>query len=257
MMNLGIRTLKTQLRHWESASIFLHLKSLSLIALCALLSGCGKGAPETERELATRVLAEHVTKVAQPKSVLVFSNPFSEQGGRPAQVYAFEKAGLAGLREGFGSETPLTVVFPKLKPEVARNPGSVQVDPQSATPLSFLVAEQSFSELIQQHSQSDLVVSLIGLPVNLAEFKAWSEPGTPRFALLLPDWRMIGGRDAILRVFQEKKLIAAVVNKPNAPEAGSSLSSDYRAEFERRFLLVTPENAESHLQQFPFLFGLQ
>jgi hypothetical protein len=229
--------------------------SLALAVLvlgCA--SGCTRSAPQSERTVATRVLAEYVAKAAQPKAVLVMSNPFSEQSGRPAEVYAFEKAGIEGLKEGFGPKVPVTVAFPKLKDEVLRDPASVSVDPQTTTPLSFLVAPNAFSEVIQQNAKCDVVVSLIGLPINLAGMKEWSQPGAPKFALLLPDWRMIGGRDEILRVFREKKLLAAVVNKPNGAEGQGK---DYKERFESRFFLVTEANVEGLLRDYPAVFGIR
>ena len=102
--------------------------------------------------------------MVRPKKVLVLSNPFSQQSGRSEQVYDFEKAGVAGLKEGFGKAVKIEVVFPALKPEVLNDPRSVQVDPQTTTPLSFLVSEQAFSDVLQKHPDADLMVSLIGLP---------------------------------------------------------------------------------------------
>ena len=226
----------------------------ALVSLLTFLFACSRSAPQSERAVATRVLAEYVATAAAPKAVLVISNPFTQQSGRPAEVYAFEKAGVKGLKEGFGSKVPVTVAFPKLKEAVLRDPGSVQVDPQTTTPLSFLVAENAFSELIQQHPNCNVVVSLIGLPVNLAGLKEWSQAGGPRFALLLPDWRTIGGREEILRAFREKKLVAAVVNKPNPVDAAGN---DYKEQFENKFFLVTAANAEKILSESPALFGLR
>lgn len=221
-----------------------------------LLSGssCSKPAPEADRAVATRVLAEYVTRTVHPKGVLVLSNPFTRQEGRAPEVYAFEKVGIEGLKHGFGEKVPMMVGFPKLKEAALRDPGSVAVDPQTTTPLSFLVAENAFSEVIKQNPNCDLVVSLIGLPVNLAAVKEWSQGDGPKFALLLPDWRMIGGREEILRSFREKKLVAAVANKPNAVEGPGK---DYKEQFENRFLLVTAENVEGLLREMPQVFGLR
>jgi hypothetical protein len=229
--------------------------AIIFFGVAALLGGgCSQSAPESDRAVATRVLAEYLAKVVQPKAVLVISNPFTQQSGRSPEVYAFEKAGVEGLKEGFGAKIPVTVAFPKLKEEVLRDPGSVAVDPQTTTPLSFLVAENSFSEVIRQNPNCDVVVSLIGLPVNLAAMKEWSQPQGPKFALLLPDWRMIGGRDEIVRAFKGKKLIAAVANKPGASDTPAR---DDKEQFENRFLLVTVENVEGLLRDFPAVFGLK
>ena len=231
----------------------LKLATILFIFPALLLPGCSKSAPESERALATCVLAEYVVKTAPPRGVLVLSNPFTQQSGRATEAYAFEKAGIEGLKEGFG-KVPVTVVFPKLKEEALRDPGSVPMDPETKTPLSFLVAENAFSEVIQQNPNCDVVVSLIGVPVNLTGLKEWSQPGGPRFALLLPDWRMIGGPDQILKAFGEKKLVAAVVSKPNAVAAAGG---DYKERFENRFLLVTSENVEGLMKESPAVFGLR
>src|SRR4051812_29399362 len=94
---------------------------LMLFAAGLVLAGCKKPVL-TDREIATQVMAEYLKDKLHPKSVAVISNPFSQTPGRPAQVYQFEKAGVAGLEHGFGKETPMKVVFPLLKPEVLQNP---------------------------------------------------------------------------------------------------------------------------------------
>lgn len=256
-MRFGHWELKRYLgiRAWMLIFTLRRSAALIFINAVAIGVGCTKSAPESERAIATRVMAEYVAKAAAPKAVLVISNPFTQQSGRAAEVYAFEEAGIEGLKEGFGEQVPVKVVFPKLKEEVLRDPASVPVDPQTTTPLSFLVTESAFSEVIQQNRDCDVVVSLIGLPANVPAFKEWSQAGAPRFALLLPDWRMIGGPGEIKRAFSQKKLVAAVVNKPNAPaDAGTG---EARAIFDRRFLLVTAENVEQLLNEHPAAFGLR
>jgi hypothetical protein len=226
---------------------------LSIVLLC--MAGCAKNAPVSEREMATRVLAQELSKRLSPKNVLVISNPFSREAGRPEQVYEFEKAGINGLREGFGTGVQVAVDYPALKPEALRDPGSVQVDPQSSTPLSFLVADGAFSEVARKHPDADLIVTLIGLPVNLASFQEWNQPNGPKFALLLPDWRMVGGWDAISKAYQSGKLVAAVVRKPQAP--AEETSGDSASDFAERYWLVTKENVENLMTEHPGVFGLR
>ena len=228
--------------------------SILLLGLLAFSFGCSDSAPLSDRELATTVLAQESAKVVRPKKVLVLSNPFSQQSGSPAQVYDFEKAGITGLQEGFGNAVKMDVVFPQLKPEVLKDPRSVQVDPQTTTPLSFLVTEQAFSDVLQKNPDSDLAVSLIGLPLNLAGFKQWNQSGRPQFALLFPDWRMIGNETAIVRAFQSGKLVAAVVRKPLPDE---KQQGDAKAQFAARYFLVTRENVETLLREHPAIFFLR
>lgn len=223
------------------------------LALTVLLAACGRGAPESERELATRVLATEVAKRVSPKTVLVISNPFSQMSGRSPQASAFEQAGIAGLKSGFGKTTTVLVDFPELKPEARRDPSSVWIDSESKTPLSFLVLDEAFSKLMQRHPKADVIVSLIGLPANLGAYKEWSVPGAPKFALLLPDWRIVGGKVAILQAFHSGKLVAAVVSQPDAQAA----NTDDPLDFERNFCLVTADNVEALLRDYPGIFGLR
>jgi len=206
----------------------------------------------SERQVATRMLAEYLRKTFKPKFVLVISNPFSELSGRSAQIYNFEKAGVAGLKDGFGLETPLKVVFPKLKPEVLADPSSVQVDPKSTTPLSFFVTAQAFDDLFLAHPQCDLAISLIGLPVNLPRMKAWNKAGLPRFALLLPDWRMIGDPSVIENSFASAKLAAAIVLKPVELNTAGVAHPNEAAS---KFLLVTRNNVSELVKDLPRLFA--
>jgi hypothetical protein len=206
------------------------------------LGGCGKSAFVSEREAAVEALARHVAMEAKPSAVLVFSNPLVQAKGRSAENYELDQAGLRGLRRGFGEKIRLQQVFPALRPEAVQNPASVSVDPNSTTPLSFFVAEDAFQKAVEENPACTVAVSLIGLPVNLRAFPAWSKPGAPRFALLMPDWRMIGGRAEVLAAFNSGKLVAAIVQDP-AGAAGS------------QFQLVTRSNVGELIQAKPHLFG--
>src|SRR5258708_1365539 len=116
----------------------------------------------SERAIATRILAEELKLAGHVGPILVVSNPFSQTKGHSPEIYAYERAAIDGLKQGFGSATEMKVGFPALKPEVMKDPHSVYVDPQSTTPLSFLVTESAFDELIRAHPECHLVISLIG-----------------------------------------------------------------------------------------------
>lgn len=202
-----------------------------------------------------RVLAEYLKERDPGQSVLVISNPFAEMPGRAPEIYDVQNASLAGLRKGFGDIVELKIGIPKLKPAAIDNPAAIPMDPKTKTPLSFLVEEGAFDQLVEQHPACKLVVSLIGVPANREKFTSWTNPGAPAFALLLPDWRMIGDAQAILTAFQSGKLAAAVVENRGAPEIGKG-GEDYRMQFQSRFLLLTPENVGDLLEKHPDLFAL-
>ena len=223
-----------QHRKWITFAI-----ALAIIVGAAFLFNRTNRAPLSHREIAAQVLAEHLKKTAAPKSVIVISNPFAEQAGRGADAYTFQKASEDGLRRGFGSEVELKIAFPKLKGAA----GSVHSDPNVTTPMSYLVTDDSFDELVRENPNGDIFISLIGLPMNTLSMLA----NQKRFAFVLPDFKLLGDPGSVRQVFKSGKVAAAVIPKPGAPPADAISASDYKAEFEKRFILVTPQNVDQHL----------
>jgi hypothetical protein len=207
------------------------------------------------RELATRGLAEYLVRTHPGQRALVMSNPFIHRAGTDRKIIDTEEAGLRGLRDGFGRTITVDAVVPaELRPGALENPREVEIDPQTTTPLSFLVAPDAFDKAVQAHPDCALIVSLIGLPEELDRCAAWRAPGAPAFALLLPDLRMVGDRPAVMQAVKSGKLLAFVLHKPGGPSDDTPLGKDHLAEFEKRFVLVTPENVEQVAQEYPALF---
>jgi hypothetical protein len=239
-------------------------KVLLVILLAGLALGIGwiaiKNSPKERallsREVATEGLAQYLAQKYPGQRALVVSNPYTQRKGLDKGVYEQEEAGIRGLRKGFAGKVALTaVVFPALNPLAQNNPRAIEIPAGSTTPLSFLVAEDAFDQLAQQQAGGDIIVSLIGLPANLDRVEVWRRPGKPKFALLLPDLRMIGNATALQNAVKAEKLAAFVLNKPGAPLEQTPLSKDRKAEFERRFILVTPDNIDQILKTYPQLFS--
>jgi hypothetical protein len=241
-------------------------RTLAWVAIALMVGGTatwwvfqGRTAPWhaalSSREIATRVLAEHLVQRFPTARMLVIGNPFTLRSGQSAEIYAFEKASVRGLEAGLGSPERIKVVHPELRPEFLERPDTVWVDPNTTTPLSYLVAENAFDQLAQANPGFDLIVSLVGLPLHVRESKIWQVSAQKRFGLLLPDWRMIGGAEAVREAVTSEKIVAAVVSRPgSAPDDEPVAPKDYRAEFERRFILVTKDNIAELLQTYPQLF---
>jgi hypothetical protein len=206
------------------------------------------------REIALRVLGEYLAGQGSGQLAVIVSNPFTQRGGAPGEVLAFEQAGLRGLKQGWGRKVKLAgVFFPELSAAALADPSAVNMPPDATTPLSFLTAERAWDALLKQHPGADLVVSLIGLPADLPALELWQRP-KPQLALLLPDLRLLGDRAAIIAAFRRGKLVAAVLNRPGAPPQSAALDADHRAGFANHFVLVTAENLEAVLSIYPGLF---
>ena len=219
---------------------------LALIAAPILFYGSKmfqeKREPLSQRQIATRVMAEYLKQKIAPKKVLILSNPYTQRKGGSGGISSFQEAGEKGLQEGFGKNVQLKAVYPRLRAEALQGAYSELVDPQSATPLSFLTATESWVELYQANPGYDLAVSLIGVPLTYRELRKNPLFEKTPLALLLPDWRMIGQNADIRSEFASGRIAAAVINRPGA-NLETPPSSDYKKEFERLYLLVTPENA--------------
>ena len=65
---------------------------------------------------------------------------------------------------------------------------------------------------------------------------------------------MIGNAGAVKKALQSGKLAAFVFARPGGVDAETKAGSDFGAEFEKRFVLVTAENFDSGRAAQPSLF---
>jgi hypothetical protein len=215
---------------------------------------CGVG-PLTQRELAMEYLGRYLASEYRGKKVVVLANPFSQKSGQPREVYRFEKAGLQGLQRGLGKSVLIeTVAFPELRPGFVENPRSVFIDPRTTTPLSYVVTDDALDKIAAAHPQAELLVSLIGLPLNVRQTETWKSTNPRKFALLLPDLRIVGDEGAVREAISSGKIAAFVMNKPGAPADDQPIGKDSRMEFDRRFLMVNRDTIDRFLQLYPRLF---
>jgi hypothetical protein len=215
--------------------------AVAIVLICggAFYFGRANRAPLSQREVATQILAEYIRKTASPKSVVIISNPLAPQAGMTSDMSTFEKAGVAGLRKGFGSDVDVKVALPKTKGE----PGSVFYDPNTRTPMSFLITDTAFEDVARENPNTDVFVSLIGLPANPLSMMAIQK----RFAFLLPDFRLMGDANSVRHAFKSGKVIAAVIQRPGVTAPEKVAGSDYKREFEKRYVLVTAQNVDEWL----------
>ncbi len=199
----------------------------------------------SDREAAARGLAEAVASKLSAKRAIVMANPFAPKAGTDRRIVAMDEAGVRGTRAGAEGRLSIAdVVRPELLPAARANPRSVSIDTETTTPLSYLVAPDAFDRAAQAHADCEVIFSLIGLPVDLDQCEAWKKPGSPGFALLLPDLRIVGAPADVVAAVKSGKLLAFVVRKPGGVSESEPMGKDWKAEFARRFLLVTADNVD-------------
>lgn len=213
-----------------------------------------RNAAQDRRTLALQVLGQHIARQAPGGRVLVIGNPFAQQAGQSPDVYAFEEAAVSGLKKGLGDALEFTgTACPELDARAAANPGAVPLPPDLKTPLSLMTARGAWDRLQQEHPAATIWVSLIGLPAGITGTAVWRSEEI-RCALLFPDLRVLGNRAAVRTAFRSGKLLGIVMNRPGAPPQNVAAEKSIQAEFDRRYLLVTPENFEEMLRTHPGLF---
>lgn len=232
----------------------------ALLLINAILFGGGGcsdaagGRALDRRELAARRLAGEVTRLRPGVEVLVVGNPFTQRPNPPAGIVEYEAAALAGVRAGLGSVSRLSgIAYPELNPAAAADPSAVPMPADATTPLSFLTAAGAWDRLAQAHPTSRVLVSLIGLPADWASHQLAAAESPVSLALLLPDFRVLGPRDAVKSAFISGKLLAAVLSRPGAPPESEPPLADAEAEFARRYVLLTTATFDAVVQEFPQL----
>lgn len=208
------------------------------------------------RELIFEHLGREIATRVPGAQVLVVGNPFAVTPAADARVREAEAASERGLKRGLGDGGSLVgVVHPELTPQASANPSSVELPVGASTPLSFMTRPGAWDRFGFASVQGKTIwVSLIGFPADLAETRAWRDPEGPFWVCYQPDWRILGGREAIRDAFTRGRLLAAVLARPGAPPEADALGADAAAEFQRRCLLITRENVEEMLRAWPQLF---
>lgn len=229
--------------------------------LFLVLGGAGCSPPEARHALARRELVlEQLTEAAVrevPKPVvLVVGNPFAPLPGSDPGLREVEEASVRGVQRGIGKAGAryAGIRHPALREEARRDPTAVPIPPGATTPVSFLTEPGAWDRLRSEVPEANLWVSLIGVPADLGETKAWEDPEGPRWALLLPDLKLIGNPDAVRSAFERGRLVALVLARPGAPPESEPVAGDRREEFERRYILVTRESLASVAGAWPDLF---
>lgn len=186
---------------------------------------------EVFARVSAMVLGEHLAQTAPDAKILVVVVAPQAHLEDP-----LTRLGVEGLKAGLGTANPI-VAIDSPRAEAAATGGPVT--PEKALRLRRTTRADGFDKLLDAYPECNLVVSFIGLPQNPEAMAVWKRApeARPRFALIGGSVRHC--RNAILA----GAVCAAIVTRPDyLPD--QTVPEDLRAAFDRRFLLVTPENVE-------------
>lgn len=229
-----------------------------LICLTPLLPSRGPAMMKLrEREMAYqeigyRKLGEFLAERHAGARALIITEP-SLQGieARPASVQ------LSGLRRGFGDKIDIVAAVSPKVPDSASSAfaaeyGSKQRGGQAGEmlpPLEFWYTAEIFDDIVARYtSECDLIVTTIGLPMQSERMRYWTMPNKPALALAS------GSIYELKQAIKTGTIVGAITYNPKAVYDEKAPPTDLDAAFDKRFLLVTPENVDTVARKHSDLF---
>lgn len=113
-----------------------------------------------------------------------------------------------------------------------------------------------FDAMMKRHPDCNLIISLIGLPMDIENMEIWyaeETPEAPKPKIALMDANIYNLKAAILSGI----VVGTVTYSPTAKFDESTPPEDVQQAFDKRFLLITPENVEAVATQYTGLFQAQ
>ena len=126
------------------------------------------------------------------------------------------------------------------------------LDESEGTEAEGLVfTADSFDLMQSMHPECNLIVSLIGLPRDYKNMKFWSMNPLERPKLVVMFGDTYELKNAITMGY-----IAAIItyNRAYRPKIDDVIPPDYKEAFNKRFILITKDNVDEIVQEFPGIF---
>jgi len=190
------------------------------------------------------------------KAVIIVEPQF----GSAADPDSAASAQVDGLKEGFGGRIEIVAeISPKI-PDSAKNAFSQEMAPMAEgeggpeggemlPPLEFWFTGKLFDQLVTDNKDKcDLIITTIGLPMDLGAMKFWEMKDRPKLALAS------GSVYELKQAIKKGVIVGAVTYNPKAVYDEKPPPSDLDAAFDKRFLLVTPENVDTVAREHRDLF---
>ena len=142
--------------------------------------------------------------------------------------------------------------YKNLSTESPRPPISSILNNNEASASDIKFTPDSLELMLTLHPESNVILSLIGLPENFEKINLWKmkPKERPKFIVMFPESLLK------LKPYLKKGLISAVVtfNNRYKPNFTEKLPDDSNKTFKKRFLLINSKNVDQIGIEFPNMF---
>jgi hypothetical protein len=183
---------------------------------------------------------ELAEKVPGAKTLLIVEKTRPNDDRTPALLQAF-KDGAAGKLTIAATATP-TVTWPD-----GRQPKPEEMD---MMPMNEMLKAKDYNDVMDKNSDCNLVVSFIGLPMDIEELHVWNMAPDKRPKLGLINCAYHNLKNAI----KSGVVVAVVGINPTAKFDEQPAPKDSKAAFERRYIMITPENVVQMADTYKNMF---
>lgn len=178
---------------------------------------------------ASIMLGRDLAKRYPGKKVLIVVEKNYEKSNRQKEM-------IDGIKDGMGLALTVGAIdYVKVPPpEGVTNPEELEM-----MPMWEMMKAEHFDNLIKEHPDCNLIVSLIGLPYDVGEMSIWTmdEKERPKVALLFADVH------ALKRAIQADYLIA-LTYKPGVKFSEDPAPKDPQKAFDLRYIILSKENVD-------------
>lgn len=222
---------------------------LIIVIICAIvilhqtdIIGTGSTARLIENEMkyagsSTEILGKYLAeKYPDSKVLLVIDREFEENQR--------QKTMIESLKKGFNNKISITATVSPLENIPDEYPEETETVPSgpegTLPPLMEMTTAADFDALVEKNAGCDMIISLIGLPMDAQNMALWQMPDETRPKVALVSSDIFNLKNAIKAGF----IVAVVAYSPQAVFDESRVPADPQKVFDRRYLLITPENVD-------------
>lgn len=184
---------------------------------------------------ASFVMGEELAKKYPDATALVVVDENYEKSKRQKEM-------VEGLKEGLGDKIKIGAIdYVKVPPpEGVTNPEEIEM-----FPMWERMRAEHFDNLIEEHKDCNLIISMVGLPYDVGEMEIWRMDASerPNVALLFADVHNLGR--AIWAGY-----LTALTYRPGVKFTEDPAPSDPREAFKKRYVILTKENVKDFKQLF-------